>query len=205
MPAIDFYFGPGSRYSYLAAVRISALERETGATIRWRAVYSPDLIKRAGSDPFAPANRRGQYDPAYRTRDAGRWAELFGIAYTEPDFAALDSRSVALWCVAAELMDGGATFGVAALSAVFASGHMPPTSAHLERIAHEVGLNAGQLANLVETGAAAKAHEQNIQDALSAGAFGVPTFVTDDGELFWGQDRMPLLVHHLLHRRGTSR
>jgi 2-hydroxychromene-2-carboxylate isomerase len=200
MASVDFYYGLGSRYSYLAAARIPGLQQETGVQIRWRALYSRDLIRRAGPDPFVAENRRGQYDPAYRTRDAQRWAEILGIPYVEPDLTALDSRAIALWCNAAELAGGGATFGAAALCVVFGGGRASQTSADLEKIAHDVGLDADQLASLVETGAAARAHEQNIQDALSAGAFGVPTFVTDDRELFWGQDRMALLSHHLLRR-----
>jgi 2-hydroxychromene-2-carboxylate isomerase len=34
-------------------------------------------------------------------------------------------------------------------------------------------------------------------DALAAGAFGVPSFAVD-GELFWGQDRLPLLRRYLM-------
>src|SRR5215510_13753017 len=48
-----FLFRNGSRYSYLAATRIASLHLETGATVRWRAAYSPEVIRRAGSDPFA--------------------------------------------------------------------------------------------------------------------------------------------------------
>ena len=40
-------------------------------------------------------------------------------------------------------------------------------------------------------------HTQNIERALAAGAFGVPTFVTDAGEVFFGQDRLPVLRDHL--------
>jgi 2-hydroxychromene-2-carboxylate isomerase len=40
----------------------------------------------------------------------------------------------------------------------------------------------------------------NLQDAIRAGAFGVPTFVLETGELFWGQDRLPILRHRLLAR-----
>jgi 2-hydroxychromene-2-carboxylate isomerase len=39
---------------------------------------------------------------------------------------------------------------------------------------------------------------QNVVDALAAGAFGVPTFVTDRGVVVWGQDRLPLLKDCLL-------
>lgn len=200
MASIDFYFGPGSRYSYLAAARLPALQKETGANVIWRAVFSPDLIKRAGSDAFVAANRRGQYDPAYRTRDAQRWAGFLGVPYVEPDFATFDSKPLALWSVAAALLGNGPVFGVAVLEAVFGRGAPPRSPTELAIVAEHAGLPADRVAELVETGAAAEAHEQNIKDALSAGAFGVPTFVTDDGEMFWGQDRVSLLVHHLLRR-----
>ena len=38
--------------------------------------------------------------------------------------------------------------------------------------------------------------EQTTRRAHSAGAFGVPTFVVGD-EVFWGNDRVVLLRHHL--------
>ena len=201
MASVDFYFGLGSRYSYLAATRVPELQRETGVEVRWRALYSRDLIKRAGPDPFSAGNQRGQYDPAYRTRDASRWAAFLGVPYVEPDFAAFDSKVLALWSVAAALLGGGAAFGAAALDAVFGRGAPPQSPAELAATATAAGLPVDRLMELVRSGAAERAHDQNITDALSAGAFGVPTFVTNDGEMFWGQDRMPLLTHHLTRQK----
>jgi 2-hydroxychromene-2-carboxylate isomerase len=43
MAQVDFWFGPGSRYSYLAATQLDAIALETGAIFRWRAVMSGDL------------------------------------------------------------------------------------------------------------------------------------------------------------------
>ena len=50
-----------------------------------------------------------------------------------------------------------------------------------------------------------RAQEDDVKAALRAatdgavdeGAFGVPSFVCDDGELFFGVDRIPLLAQHL--------
>jgi 2-hydroxychromene-2-carboxylate isomerase len=84
--AVTFYFGPGSRYSYLASTQLPRISEETGARFIWRAVYSPELIASAGSDPFQAANRRGQYRPPLKTsRDgllsmASRIPSLTGIA-----------------------------------------------------------------------------------------------------------------------------
>jgi 2-hydroxychromene-2-carboxylate isomerase len=58
---VQFFFSIGSRYSYLVATQLPGLAEETGARFLWRAVSSPELIRRAGADPFAPEARRGQY------------------------------------------------------------------------------------------------------------------------------------------------
>jgi 2-hydroxychromene-2-carboxylate isomerase len=79
LATVQFFFGIGSRCSYLAATQLQRLAAETGAHFIWRAVYSPDLIAKAGPDPFAAAVRRGQYSPTYRTQDATRWARYYGV------------------------------------------------------------------------------------------------------------------------------
>ncbi len=43
----------------------------------------------------------------------------------------------------------------------------------------------------------AVAYENNLEEAVNAGAFGAPFFVTDDGGRFWGHDRLDQLDMHL--------
>jgi 2-hydroxychromene-2-carboxylate isomerase len=73
------------------------------------------------------------------------------------------------------------------------------TAESLRAGANQLGIGE-KLAEPVANGEAARRHEQNIEDALKAGAFGAPTFVCPDGETFWGQDRIPLLIDHLRKR-----
>ena len=54
-PAVDFYYGLGSRYSYLASTQIERLEAETGCRVRWRPLYSGDLFAARGADPVPGA------------------------------------------------------------------------------------------------------------------------------------------------------
>ena len=52
---------------------------------------------------------------------------------------------------------------------------------------------------LADTGllSGAQAYEANLEDAVNAGVFGAPFFITDDGARFWGQDRIDQLDMHL--------
>lgn len=98
---------------------------------------------------------------------------------------------------AAEIIGGATAFGTALFQQTFGSGAAPRQDAELSALASSVGLSPADLLARIESGAAGDLLDRNLRDALEAGAFGVPSFVVEDGALFWGQDRMTLLAHHL--------
>jgi 2-hydroxychromene-2-carboxylate isomerase len=198
---VRFFFGIGSRYSYLAATQVPRLAIETGARFDWRAVHSPELIVSAGPDPFRAESRRGQYGGAYRTLDATRWARFYDVAYHEPPWAEIDWRLMALAAVAADTMGAGEAFASSLFDACFADGRPPRSPEALGELAARVGLPAREFRDAIASRSTAERHRENLQSALAAGAFGVPSFVLDDGQLFWGQDRLPLLRRELLDGR----
>ena len=202
MRTVRFFFGIGSRYSYLAATQVPLLARETGARFEWCAIHSPELIAGAGSDPFRAENRRGQYDAAYRTQDTTRWARFYGVVYREPPWAEVDWRLMALAAVAADAMGAGEAFATRLFGACFVEGAAPRSTQALVDLAQSVGLAAPAFRDALASPAAAERHRQNLEAARAAGAFGVPSFVLDDGQLYWGQDRLPLLRQELLSPRG---
>ncbi len=197
---IDFYFGLGSRYSYLAATQVACLV-DAGAELDWRPIYSPDLIRRTGPDPFASSSKRGQYATTYRAQDAQRWAAHYGVAYHDPGDAAVDWHRVAQWAVAARLLGRGVEFSTWALSETFAFGRPLVDEGALAEGAASVGLDVAAIHHQISSGAAHAHHADLVDRADQQGAFGVPTFVAADGTLFWGQDRLPLMLDFLASKR----
>ena len=201
---VEFIFSPGSRYSYLAASQVPALEKATGCTVEWIPVNGTRLRALVGRDPFAGEPVSGQYDWGYRRRDAERWADYYGIPFREPPTRHFDFDLLARAATAARRMGAAASYGWRLCMVVYGSDTWPVDEAACVRTAEEVGLPGQRFAAVlaeVETGellAAAAA------DAYRRGAFGVPTFlVTDENgghELFWGNDRIVLLRHALLTR-----
>lgn len=59
--------------------------------------------------------------------------------------------------------------------------------------------SAGFDAALADSGllAGAERYAQNLEEALKAGVFGAPFYITEEGARFWGQDRIEDLEHHL--------
>lgn len=201
MTAVDFYFGLGSRYSYLAATRIADLAAETGARFRWRPLFSGELLRRLGRSPFEGAPLSGQYDWSYRQLDAERWADLYGVPFVEPPPFALPPVRYALAAEAARRDGRVGAMSLALFRSIFAAG-APAGAPEIAAAATAAGLDPDAHAVAMADADTAAAVEATVVEALAAGVFGVPTWVVD-GDLYWGNDRLPLLRRRLL--QGTKK
>jgi 2-hydroxychromene-2-carboxylate isomerase len=197
---IDFYYGLGSRYSYLASTQIARLEAETGCRVRWRPLYSADLFTVRGADPFQGRPVSGQYDWAYRRRDAEAWAEYYDVPYREPVDVRFEGRQLALAATAAGRLGAVERLSRALFEAVFVRGTSQLDEAGLTGIAVAVGLERQAFARALASSGTAQALAASLRAALDAGVFGVPSFVVANRVIF-GNDRLPLLRHLLLEER----
>jgi len=99
---VDFYYGLGSRYSYLASTRLAALEEETGCRFVWHPIKSGDLVRLRGRNPFDGSEPSGQYNWDYRQYDAECWAEFYDVPYSEPKNFRVDPLYLVLATLAAK-------------------------------------------------------------------------------------------------------
>ena len=90
MTRVDFIYGLGSRYSYLASTQVERVARETGCLFSWQPVSSHALLSQRPDNPFS-AGAGGQYDWGYRKRDAEAWAHYYGVPST---IRLADSRTI---------------------------------------------------------------------------------------------------------------
>lgn len=200
---IEFYYAIGSRYSYLASCRVEQLARELDADLEWLPLNSVRLLEERGYSPFEHVDVvRGQYSPDYRERDAARWAELYEVPFREPrGRLQLDSELLALAATAGKLLGKGKELSRALFAAVFHGEVAQVDVAECARRAVAVGLTRVAFERALRSEEVAAALDETMLRAHVAGVFGVPTFDVE-GEQFWGNDRLPLLAHHL--RRAQS-
>jgi 2-hydroxychromene-2-carboxylate isomerase len=201
---VHFFYGLGSRYSYLASTQIARLEADTGCRVRWRPLYSADLFAARGADPFRGEPISGQYDWSYRRFDAECWADYYGVPFREPGDVDADWRLLALAAAAADRMGAIQPFSQKVFDAVFVHGTSPLDAQACLRLAGEVGLDESSFGVVLEAPETAAALAATLADAQAQGVFGVPSFVLD-GQIYWGNDRLPIVRHMLLKARATTR
>jgi 2-hydroxychromene-2-carboxylate isomerase len=195
-PAVEFFFSPGSRYSYLAASQISRLERDHGCRVDWRPVRGSEIRAFRGNNPFDGSLVSGQYDWAYRERDARAWADYYAIAYREPPETEFDFDLLALAAAAGKLLGAAGKYGWALCECVYASQTWPVDRHACVALARGCGLSSNDVDRLLDDAAPRDLLAANAREAHQRGAFGVPTFFRGD-QMFWGNDRLLLLQHAL--------
>ena len=187
-PALDFYFEFASTYSYPAAMRIAALAQAAGVTVRWRPFLLGPLFKAQGWDtsPFNLYPAKGRY----MWRDIARTCARLDLPFRRPDPFPQPSLLAARVAHVGLAADWGEAFCRAVYAAEFAEGRPIGEDAVIAGLLQSLGV--------APEPTLAHARSEEIKAALraatsaaeQAGVFGAPSFVTADGELFWGHDRM---------------
>lgn len=187
-PSLDFWFEFASTYSYPAAARIGALATQRGVAVRWRPFLLGPVFKQNGwtTSPFNLYPARGRY----MWRDLARICGAMGLPFAEPPQFPQNSILAARVALIAFDNGWGETFTHAVYRAQFGE---RKNIGEPEVMAAIIGA-MGKAATDVTAGAQSDANKLRLRDqtdeAIRLGIFGAPSFVTGDGELFWGNDRL---------------
>lgn len=191
---IDFYYEFASTYSYLAAARIAALAELAGVEVEWKPFLLGPILAAQGYDT-SPFN-------AYPLKGAHMWRDLERLAaaqrlppVTRPDPFPVNGLLAAR--VAVHLNDAcRPSFTRAAFSAEFAQGRDIAD----REVIRQLLAGLGHFSEDVITDAERPENKERLrlqtEEAKARGVFGAPSFVTADGELFWGNDRLELALDH---------
>ena len=185
---LEFWYEFASTYSYLAAGRIEALAEVAEVRVRWRPFLLGPLFAAQGwtTSPFNlfPAKGRNMW------RDVEREAARFGLPpVTRPDPFPQNTLVAARVAVLGVESDWLVPFTKAIFAASFAQGRSIAEPSAVSTILTELGLDPDLLKQ-----AATEPNKTRLkaigEEAKSRGLYGAPTFVTEDGEVFWGNDRL---------------
>lgn len=187
-PALDFWFEFASTYSYPAAMRIGALARERGVTVRWRPFLLGPLFKAQGWDtsPFNLYPAKGRY----MWRDLERTCDALSLPFVRPPVFPQNAIVAARAALVALGEGWGEDFSRAVYRSEFGEGRDIGTAEAIAAIVASLGHDAAAVIARAQTDGNKLALRRQTEEAQARGVFGAPSFVTVDGELFWGNDRL---------------
>ena len=193
MKTLEFFFDCSSPWTYLAFTRIHDVVARTGARIVWRPILVGGVFNAVNKDVY---ERRANPDPrkaSYSGKDLQDWARLAGITIGKPPVFPV--RAVAaMRCVLAADEQGRL---IELSRALFEAYWRDLKDIGREDVLREACRSAGLDAQAI----LARADAPDIKDRLRAnteeviarGGFGSPTMFVDGDDMYFGNDRLPLV------------
>ena len=188
MPMLDFWFDFASTYSYPAALRIAPLAATAGVAVRFRPFLLGPIFKAQGwdSSPFNLYPTKGRY----MWRDLERLCGELDLPFRPPEPFPQPSLLAARVALVGLAESWGEEFCRAVFRAEFGEGARIDDRGTIARLLAPFGVDpAAVLASAQSEPIKARLREET-QAAQAHGIFGAPSFITSDGELFWGNDRL---------------
>ncbi len=187
-PQLDFWFEFASTYSYPAAMRIEALAKDHGVTVRWRPLLLGPIFKAQGWDnsPFNLYPGKGRY----MWRDLERICAGLQLPLVRPNVFPQHTVLAARVALIGLEQDWGKDFCCAVYRAEFGEGRDIGEPAAIAGILDGLKLDKRALLERAQSADnKLRLHAQN-DEAVRLGIFGAPTCIAADGEMFWGNDRL---------------
>lgn len=192
MSILNFWFEFASTYSYPAAMRIGSAVKGTGVNVRWRPFLLGPIFKAQGWDnsPFNLFSAKGRY----MWRDIERECNAYGLPFRRPEPFPQPSLLAARVATLGTAEPWGDEFIRAVYRTEFADGRRIDDREVLTDILNELRVDAADVLTRAQSDRTKAQLRDATAEALERGIFGAPTFITEDGEMFWGNDRLEQAV-----------
>ena len=190
---IDVFFSALSPFTYLAGLRLPEIAARHGASVSYKPIDIMALFDRTGG--VRPASRHPSR-LAYRLQELRRQSARLGMALNlKPMFWPTNAAPASYAIIAVQAT--GADVGRLAHAfgrAVWAEERNIAEDEVVRDILRAEGFDPA----IADRGMmmAADTYMRNLEEAVERGVFGAPFYAVGE-ELFWGQDRLDDLDHHL--------
>ena len=198
MKELEFFFDCSSPWTYLAFTRIGDVLQRTGAHVIWRPILVGGVFNAVNQDVY---QRRANPEPrkaSYYEKDLQDWARLARIRIGKPPVFPV--RAVlAMRCVlAADELGALVPFARAVFEAYW--GELKDISQPnvLRDVAARCGLNGDELLQRADAPEIKEQLRANTDELIARGGFGSPTMFVNGSDMYFGNDRLPLVEAALL-------
>lgn len=198
---LQFWFEYASTYSYPAVMRIDKAAAARGVAIEWRPfLLGPLFHAQQGlkDSPFNAVPVKG----SYMWRDMERVCEKHGLPFRRPGRFPQNGLMAARITLSLP-QEARGNFVKAVFQANFVHDRDISDPQILHAAARRAGLDPLEVLAAMTSEPVKQQLKDETQRAADLGIFGAPSFVTEDGELFWGNDRIEDALDWAV--RGTLR
>lgn len=198
---IEFFFDCSSPWTYLAFHNIQPLAAETKTQIAWRPILVGGIFNSVNPSVYASREKPVPAKARYMLKDLGDWARASGLAIKmPPSVFPVNSVKAMRGCIHLEPEGKLVPFAKAAFEAYWGGDQDISQDAVLTKICDQVGVDPQKFFAGIGQQAVKDQLKANTDEVIARGGFGSPTIFINTTDMYFGNDRLPLIRDALLRK-----
>lgn len=202
---IEFFFDVSSPWTYLAFHNVEPLAREFGETVRWRPILVGGIFNSINPSVYQSREKPVPAKARYYKKDLADWARVAGLDIkTRPTVFPVNSVKAMRGCILLEPDGKLALFARALFEAYWRDDHDISRDDVLIAICDRLGIDRERFFTGIAQQGIKDTLRGNTDELMERGGFGSPTLFLDRDDMYFGNDRLPLLRAALERRASRS-
>ncbi|MGF6425208.1 2-hydroxychromene-2-carboxylate isomerase [Bradyrhizobium elkanii] len=201
---IEFFFDCSSPWTYLAWHNIQPIAKEFDAPITWRPILVGGIFNTVNPSVYAQREKPVPLKARYMKKDLTDWARSAGLAIKMPPTVfPVNSVKAMRGCILLgnEKM---VPFARAVFEAYWGDDKDISQDAVLTEICAKLGIDPAQFLAGIGDQAIKDQLKANTEEVMARGGFGSPTIYLDKTDMYFGNDRLPLIREALARLKARA-
>jgi 2-hydroxychromene-2-carboxylate isomerase len=202
---IEFFFDCSSPWTYLAFHNIQPLAREFSQDIVWRPILVGGIFNSINPSVYASREHPVAAKVAYQKKDIADWARSAGLAIKmRPTVFPVNSVKAMRGCILLEKEAKLVPFARAVFEIYWGEDKDISQDAVLTDVCQRVGVEPEAFLKGIADQAVKDQLKKNTDEVMARGGFGSPTIFVDKTDMYFGNDRLPLIREALARRKASA-
>ena len=200
---IEFFFDCSSPWTYLAFHNIQPLATEFGEEISWRPILVGGIFNTVNPSVYAQRETPVPLKQRYMLKDLNDWARSSGLAIKMPPTVfPVNSVKAMRGCIF--LGKDMVPFARAVFETYWGEDKDISKDDVLTEVCGKAGVDPQEFFAGISQQAIKDQLKANTDEVMARGGFGSPTIFIDRTDMYFGNDRMPLIREALARRKASA-
>jgi 2-hydroxychromene-2-carboxylate isomerase len=200
MRRVEFFFDCSSPWTYLAFHRIADVCGDARAELVWRPILVGGVFNTVNKSVYEQRANPVPVKARYYAKDLADWARSYGLRIGMPPVFPVNSVKAMRGVFVAEDHDAVEPYARAVFEAYWGELRDISQDEVLRHIVVGCGLDPGEFFEKIATPELKARLRANTDQLMERGGFGSPTIFVDGDDMYFGNDRLPLVREALARR-----
>lgn len=197
MHNIEFFFDCSSPWTYLAFETIQPIAARDDVSLVWRPILVGGIFNSLNPSVYENRANPLPVKARYYQKDLQDWASHVGVKIGQPPVFPVNSVKVMRGALVAIEADCLVAYARRAFERYWGELADISQDAEVQGIVEAVGLEVDGFFAKINDQAYKDRLKENTAECMARGGFGSPTLFLDGDDMYFGNDRIPLLVAKL--------